>query len=276
MTASSRTASNLAAERQASQSFPAATTVVAGAVGGSYGILAGLWVGLDIPSLLVGASLLAVLAGGLGFALARSETAAVRLGSTKRRYLLLGVGIPLFVVAFVGWRQGRTPVVAWGGLSGGGALLGGWVLAAMARTRYVRVACGLTEPAASWEAALPVRAKRRRYGLGIDVLLLGVAGLIVGYVLEVSIPVGVAGGAGGAIIGTAHHTMTLHAHEVGVEVERPLNRGLRCWDALDSYELTDDELRLRWTWRPNIRCARGEIADIDAVTDALDHHLDER
>lgn len=274
MTASSTPASDRTAAGQGSRSFPAAATVVAGAVGGGWGILAGPWVGLDIPSILGGPALLSVLGGGL--ALARAERASVRLESLRWRYLLLSLCVPLLVVALAGLRQGRPPVAAWGALSSGTALLGGWVLATMGRTRYVRVTCGPAKPAVSWEASLPASAKRRRYGLGIAVLLLGTAGLVVGYVLEVTVPVAAAGGAGGALIGSAHQTTTLHAHGVGLEIERLLNRGLFRWDAFESYEVTDDELRLWRAWRPDIRCARAEIDDIDAVTDALDRHFDAR
>lgn len=70
----------------------------------------------------------------------------------------------------------------------------------------------------------------------------------------------------------AANPQTFRVTDAGLVVERPLQRRLRPWSAFAGYTLTDDALVVHLTawWRPDHRCDRADIEDVDAVVTALD------
>lgn len=198
-----------------------------------------------------------------------------QFGGSLRQYVSLA---PSLLLLGVGWLyRGEVGlsllVLCWAFVT----LLAGTMVGAMARTRYVRALLQDSTPAVRWQAETPARVKRRR------LVFAGVAfvGIFVGIVLSVLFQLGIDGwlsGLGGFVgvaVAPAFRSEQLHAHETGIEIERQVNRGFIPWERFDGYQVSETEIRLEQRWRPDKRCARSNIEDVEHVIEVLDAHIDE-
>jgi MFS family permease len=214
-----------------------------------------------------------LVAGGL---VGGQLTAALRrTGGSRLRYCLVLPGLCLVGAGVVGSVAGFGAVFLLPVLAGLVAFVLGGVVGMMVRTRYVRAVCADSTPAVSWTAETSQAAKRRRYAIVFGLSVLAVGGIILDLIGQygVSPYVPFLSSVMSGLLGIGMRSETMHAHETGIEVERPINRGFIPWNRISGYNLSETELQIELAYRPDYRCDRAQIDDVDAVVEALDNYV---
>lgn len=229
----------------------------------------------DAAGRYVAAVVTAAVVLGLGWLTTeRSAGLASRVGATPLRWALaaLPVGYALVGFASLG-RTGVVGVVAF--FFGVGAMVVGFVLGVMARTRHTDAILDGVEVDREFRAGWPEAAKRR---LGIAAVVVTVAAalcFVVGILTDwfplqavgqILVPVGIV-----SYSSTEQRTFTVS--EPGLEQRKPVARRLTPWDAFEGYSRTDDALVLHRQWRIDSRFALADLEDPDAVEAAIACHL---
>lgn len=245
-----------------------------GVVGASSGLVTTLFAGMQSASFVFAVTCVGLVAGG---AVGAQLTAALRrTGGSRLRYCLLLPGLCLVGAGIVGLLSGVGPVALLSVFVGLVTVGMGSAVGMLARTRYVRAVCRDSTPVVSWTAETSTAAKRQRFAIAGGFGVLAVGGVVLNLIgpYEISSYLPFVGGVIGGLLGRGIRSETLHAHQVGIEVERPINRGLIPWARISGYELSDTELRIERPYLPDYRCARAQIDDIDAVVETFDRYLD--
>ena len=210
-----------------------------------------------------------------GWIVSRTPGLAVVIGRTDAVWLL--VVLPFsWVASVVGARiiggdipDIAVPLAAIG--TAGGTLLG-IILVAMSRTRHANAALNNAVELVEWEARWPRRWRRIGGAVSIVAFTVSILGLIAavvfdsewGWRLYYLLFVGV-------VLMNVVNPRTFRVTDGGLIVEHPLQRHCRPWTAYTNYTVSDEVLVIRtaaW-WRPNHRCDRDDITDVDAVRSAL-------
>lgn len=214
-----------------------------------------------------------------GWAVSRIPGLAVRLGRHDAVWLLVVLPFGWFGGVFGAAAVGIEPSdiaapLAVIGTAGG--MLLGLMLVAMSRTRHANAALEETADLAEWEARWPRRWRRVGGGIATGAFTVSTIGILSAFVFDtewgwrlyyllfLGIP-----------LMNLTNPRTFRATDAGLVIEHPLQRQFRPWSAFTSYELTDDALVIRPAarWRPDHRCDRRDIEDVDAAVAALDQGL---
>lgn len=193
-----------------------------------------------------------------------------RLGSDWRRWSFSGLGLGLAALGVV-WPTDSTGILVTTVAGGLLTALVGVGLAQMARNRYVAVWCADEEPVVSWEAPKPWAIRVTR-----AVICLTVFGVAYGALLFVYDGFGlfnIIQFGGVIVVILAPTNRELDVYTSGLLTGNKLSKTIYHWENLDSYQLTDSELRIRRSWLPDLRFDRAEIDDVDVVVGALEDNL---
>jgi len=155
------------------------------------------------------------------------------------------------------------------------AMVAGFALAVMCRTRHTDAVVGATATEREFSAGWPRRARSRARRLTVAAAVVTgvafVAGLLadVGWLRiagQILFP---------AVIGTVSWSeeRTYTVSSAGLEQRNPVARRLFRWEAFDGYSRTDDALVLHRPWRVDTRFALADLEDADAVEAAVAGHL---
>jgi hypothetical protein len=256
------------------QNIRLAAILFGGVVGVGSSLVATLFAGVQSVGFVFAVACVGLVAGGL---VGGQLTATLRrMGRSRLRYCLVLPGLCLVGAGVMGSVAGFGAVSLLPVLAGLVAFVLGGVVGMMVRTRYVRAVCSASAPTVSWAAETSNAAKRRRYGIAIGLAVIAVAGIAIDligqYESGISTYVPLFGGIVGGLLGGGIRSETLHAHEPGIEVERPVNRGFIPWDRVSGYKLSETELRIELSYRTDYRCDRAQIDDVDAVVETLDNY----
>ncbi|WP_339102356.1 hypothetical protein [Haloterrigena salinisoli] len=242
-----------------------------------------------------------VFTGGLlcGAVVARANPRfALRLGDLRWRTLALCLPVPavagsLGLLAATGVVTGEWPFLL-AGIGAAGIGLSARVLALVARDLYVEATVDEPgEAVAEWAwyqsgtnvtmiafgAGLLAVAAVLYLGFGFGRLtvrlpLAGLGCLAVGWAPTVSLPNPV--GAEPIRLSVPHieyPRADIRAYSAGIVVEPrfvPSYRRFVPWTRLTDVRVTDERLVLERRWRPDVRCDRAEIDDLEGVLDALE------
>jgi hypothetical protein len=254
------------------QNILVATILYGGVIGAGLGLVAALFAGVESTGFVFAVSCVGLVVGGLVGG--RLTTALRRTGGSRLRYSLLLPGLCVLGGGIVGLRWDVGAVALFSVFVGLGTFSIGGAIAMMVRSRYVRALCN-GEPLVSWTATSSKPAKRRQYAIAGGLVVITVGSLAIsvtaGYERFPSLPF--FGGVIGGLLGSGARSETLHAHEDGIEVERPINRGFIPREQISGYTLSEAELRIERPYRSDYRCDPRQIEDIDAVVEGLDSHL---
>lgn len=245
-----------------------------GVVGAGSGLVTALFAGVQSAGFVFAVTCVGLVAGGV---VGGQLTAALRrTGGSPLRYCLLLPGLCFVGAGIAGLLSDFGPVALLSVFVGLVTFGMGSAVGMMARTRYVRAVCRDSTPAVSWTAESSKAAKRQRYAIIGGLVVIAVGGVVLDLIgpYEISSYLPFLGGVIGGLLGSGIRSETLHAHETGIEVERPINRGFIPWDRISGYELSDTELRIERPYLPDYRCDRSRIDDIDAVVETFDRYLD--
>lgn len=239
-------------------------------------LLAATRLGVRTPGLLYGTTVTALaLITGLGWrAAARRPRLAVRLGSTPVRWLPGAAPVPYALGGFASLAAtGVVGVLAF--FFGLGALVLGFVLGVMARTRHTDARLDGVETDATFEAGWPAAA-RRRLGLAVGaVVVVAAVCFAVGFLADrwllqsagqILFPAALV-----LYSSTAQRHYTVSA--AGLEQRLPVARRLWSWARFAGYTRTSDALVLHRPRRVDIRLALADLDDPDAVEDAIARYL---
>ncbi|WP_277541992.1 hypothetical protein [Haloarcula laminariae] len=232
--------------------------------------------GMDGAGVLYGVSVV-VFAGAVGLgwlATARWDGAAIRLGSTRARWLPAAIPVAYALGGFASRSAtGTAGVLAFfGGL---GAMVVGLVLGVMARTRHTGSVLDSDDIACEFRAGWPAPLRKRlALAVGAFTLVTG-ACLVVGlladwFALQLAgqllLPLGVV-----SYSSTEERDYTVSP--AGLEQRLPVARRLTTWDAFRGYSRTDDALVLHRPRRVDVRFALADLDDPEAVEAALGQYL---
>jgi len=266
-----------------------------------FGLVAGLYVAILVsPALLVPVALWvsgdpAVLYVGLLTAVT-GVTAVVswgvirwrglpeRLGTTRLTWLLPVLGVVAtagyFAVGVTVDAPGTSGVGIAGFFTGMFAMLLGIAILAMARSRYTAAVVDENAVEIEWTAGWPDRQRTWVVGVAaaamiaaVLVFVLRLLGLIAVDVDLLPIVSGIA--AGVVSLGTER---TYRVTPAGLERRLPALRQFYPWDAFAGYSVTAGMIVVHWQsrWRIDVRCARTDLTDEDAVIGILDRYLERR
>lgn len=244
--------------------------------------------GLDAAGLLA----VAFAAGGLaivvGAVLFRRRVGLdVRLGATPWAWLLVvaplasagALLVALDALGRPGAVGGEASAIA-GPAGWSAAALVGFVLVAMAKTRYAARIVDAASVEAAWSAPWPPRRRRQLRLVAAGVAFASLVALAMGTYYDRNAVrfLGLFALSASAILATVGRKATYRATAPGLEIRAGMVRRFVPWSALDGYRLTDDELALirRGRHRTAFRCDRAAIEDPDAVAAALETHLARR
>ncbi|MBV0924809.1 hypothetical protein KTS45_11430 [Halomicroarcula limicola] len=212
---------------------------------------------------------------GLGWlATARAAGVDARLGASAARWL---PGIAPAALVLLGFASLAATGIA-GLLAfffGMFAMILGFVLGVMARTRYAVAATDGVDPDCEFTAGWPERARRRVLAVAGVLLAVTAAGFVAGLATnrvwlqtasQILFPLGI-------VFATAGEERTYVASSVGVEQRMPVARRLFPWDDFTGYTRTDDAIVLHRPRRIDFRFALADLDDPDAVERALGARL---
>lgn len=240
-----------------------------------------VWLTSDPALLYVGLlGIVTAVTGLAGWRVSRWRGLAEGLGRTSLAWLLPLLGLlsvgGYFAVATV--IDAASGVAIAGFFTGMLAMLLGFGLLAMSRTRYAKAVVDEDTIELEFEAAWPER--RRLWVMTVAVALLVASavtlalralGVIHWDVNLIGFAPGIAGVA--LSLGTER---TYRVTPVGLERRMPALRQFHAWDSFSGFSVTEDALVVhrRQSWRLDFRCARDDLADLDAVVATLEQHLD--
>lgn len=168
---------------------------------------------------------------------------------------------------------GAVGVLAFfGGL---GAMVVGFVLGVMARTRHTDAVLDSVDVVCEFRAGWPAIARRRLGFVAAAVVAAAMVSFLVGvfsdrHLLQTAgqllLPLGL-------VAYTSTEARDYTASPAGLEQRLPVARRLTPWDAFDGYSRTDDALVLHRPWRVDVRFALADLDDPDAVEAAVAEHL---
>jgi len=262
-----------------------------------FGIAAGLYLALLLspavllvvsvagwsdPALLYG-TFLATGVGALalaGVVFSRWPGFAPRLGSSRVAWLPAVLG----VVVAVGSLAAFNAHLLGGGLSVIGAFLGlfaalgGLALGGLARSRYATAVLEDVAEETTVEAGWPTPARNRLYAVAGVLAGLSAIGWIAGVVAgpDWLATLGQMGFSLGLVTSVLGRSRTYRVTSAGLAVDEPLRTRLVPWSAFEGWDRTDDAIEVRRPWRVDVRLATDDLADPDAVADALARHLPSR
>jgi hypothetical protein len=235
--------------------------------------------GILYISYLIVATLYTVVAWRL---ISQTSGLAVRLGRHDTIWLLVAIPFVPLICLFIASMVGITPpsiAVLLAMVTAIGGMIISLPLVTMSRNRYTAAALADTTEIREWEARWPQRWRRISYGAMIVAIVGGTAGIVAQIVFGID-------WAGNLYLlllfwtplAGAANPRTFRITDAGLVVERPLQHRFRPWTAIKDYTLTDKTLVIhsKGRWRPNIRCDRDDIEDIDAIIAALDAVLADR
>ncbi|GGN97534.1 MULTISPECIES: hypothetical protein [Haloarcula] len=228
------------------------------------------------PAALYGTALVtfAAVTGAGWLGIARWDGLAVRLGRTAVRWLpaVVPVGYALGGFASLG-QTGVVGVLAF--FFGLVAMLFGFALGVMARTRYADAVTADATTDCEFTAGWPERARRRLLVVAGSLVTVTAVGFVAGLLTDrfwlqlasqVLFPVGL-------VLVTGSEERTYTVSEAGLEHRLPVARRLFPWSAFDGYTRTDDALVLHRSWRVDTRIALADLSDPDAVDAAFARYL---
>ena len=212
---------------------------------------------------------------GLGWlTTARVDDLAPRVGATRLRWTLAVLPVGYALLGFVALDvAGVVAILAF--FFGTGAMVGGFVLGVMARTRHAVTVLDDVETECEFRAGWPSAAKHRlglvaaaATALAFGCFLAGTFTdrMLLQYVGQLLIPVGL-------VSYTSAEPRTFTVSSAGLEQRLPVARRLVGWDAFDGYSRTADALVLHRRWRLDHRFALADIDDPDAVGAAIGRYL---
>ncbi|WP_276249955.1 hypothetical protein [Haloarcula rara] len=212
---------------------------------------------------------------GLGWwATDRRPKLAVRLGATRLRWL--PAAIPGAYILGGLTALSTTGVVGALAFSFGlGAMVVGFTLGVMARTRYTDAVLDGVDIVAEFRAGWPGPLRQRlALAVGAFTLLTGacfVGGLLADWFAlqlagQLLLPLGV-------VTYTSTEARDYTVSPAGLERRLPVARRLTPWNAFDGYTRTDDALVLHCPWRVDTRFALADLEDPDTVEAAVAGHL---
>lgn len=210
-----------------------------------------------------------------GWFVSRIPGLAVTLGRRDSIWVLVVLPFSWFVSAFGANAMGvdlPTIVFPLAVIGTAGGMLLGIILVAMSRTRHANAALGNAVELVEWEARWPGRLRRAAGAIAIVSFTLSIFGLFAalvfdsewGWRLYYLLFVGV-------LLMNVLNSRTFRVTDGGLVVEYPLQRHFRPWSAYSNFEVSDGSLVIRsaaW-WRPNHRCDREDITNVDAIRSAL-------
>lgn len=212
---------------------------------------------------------------GLGWlATARVEGVDVRLGGSRLRWLP-ALAPAVYVVA--GFASIAATGVA-GFLAfffGLFAVLFGFVLGVMARTRHTIALTAGVEPDCEFTAGWPKRARRRVHLVAGVLLAVTAAGFIAGIATnriwlqtasQILFPLGL-------VFASSGERRTYLVSAVGIEQRMPVARRLFRWDDFGGYTRTADAIILHRPRRVDFRFALADLDDSDAIERAIERYL---
>ena len=212
---------------------------------------------------------------GLGWwATTRWERGAVRLGATRVRWLPAAIPVAYALGGFASLSTtGVVGVLAF--FFGLGAMVVGFVLGVMARTRHTDAVLAGVETERAFRAGWPTAARKRlALAVGVFTLVSGAA-FVVGllsnvFALQLAgqllLPLGV-------VTYSSTEKREYTVSDAGLEQRLPVARRLTPWDAFDGYTRTDDALVLHRPWRVDSRFALADLDNPDAVEATVSQHL---
>jgi hypothetical protein len=251
----------------------------------------GVLVSVDAGVLHVGLlASLTVVTAGVAWGVGRWPGFAEWLGSSRLSWLLPVAGFgamiayawPAFLflattIAGLPTGGAASAVGVTGFLLGVVAILLGSALRVMARNRLVDALVGDETARAEWQAGWP---RRRRMWVQGDAAVVMV---LVVLVMLVSLWQGADWGFNvfailgpmSAVLVSLGTKRTYRVTSVGLEREYPVARRLLTWDQFSGVEVSDDAIVLRRQFpRLDVRCAREDLDDEEAVLAALAAYLD--
>jgi hypothetical protein len=250
----------------------------------SPGLLAAvaLWLTSDAALLYLGLlGIITAVTTLVGRGVTRCRGLAERLGNTRSTWLLPILGgcstLGYFVFATGVLDDAASDVGIAGFLTGMFAMLLGFALLAMSRSRYAKALVDEDAVALEWRAGWPER--HRTWLLGGVAVVFVVS--IVGFGLEAtrvvdppvspwSVLPGVA-----AVAVSIGSERTYRVTPTGIERSLPAFRQFHHWSGFTGVAVTDELVVLRrQPWRLDFRCAREDIEDVDAVVATLTQYLD--
>lgn len=207
---------------------------------------------------------------------------AERLGCTRLTWLLPLLGVCSTVGYFVlatGVLDGAASGVGIAGFfTGMGAMLLGFALLAMSRSRYAKAVVDEDAVELEWRAGWPDRHRTWLLG-GVAVVFVG---SIVGFGLEATrvvdppvSPWSILPAVAAAAVSVGSER-TYRVTPAGIERSLPALRQFHPWSEFVGVTVTDETvvLQRRQPWRIDFQCAREDIEDVDAVIAELSTHLD--
>jgi len=230
----------------------------------------------DDAGALYGAVLLSLtLVTAVGWSAAgRWGDSLVELGGSVLRGLPAILGGAVAAGWFATLHRGGT-AGAVGFFFGLAAMVTGFALAVMLRTRHTDAVVGATATEREFSAGWPRRARRRARRLtGAAAAVTGVA-----FVAGLLADVGWLRVAGQilfpAVIGTVSwsEARSYTVTAAGLEQRLPVARRLSLWDDFAGYSRTDDALVLHRSWRVDARVALADLDDPDTVEAAVARYL---
>ena len=204
-----------------------------------------------------------------GYAVGWWQHGPERIGRSRLRHLFVLPGVLVLAVQGLAWLADVGTILSPGlFLTSMAAMLFGGIIATMVRTRYVAARCSPPTARVSWNGRRSPRSLLRTNLFALTPVVVIVA-------IRPDVWLSVLPAFVGALTGVLVQTrQTVAVHDVGVSVRKDFNRRLFPWDQFDGYRLTDKELPLERSIRPDIGWRRSDIEDIEVVTDALDSQLD--
>jgi len=155
------------------------------------------------------------------------------------------------------------------------AMVAGFALAVMLRTRHTDAVVGATATEREFSAGWPRRARSRARRLTVAAAVVTGVAFVAGLLADVDW-LRVAGQIlFPAVIGTVSWSeeRTYTVSTAGLEQRNPVARRLFRWDTFEGYTRTDDALVLHRPWRVDTRFALADLDDPDAVDAAIGQYL---
>ncbi|SFR93632.1 PH domain-containing protein [Halomicrobium zhouii] len=212
-----------------------------------------------------------------GLVFSRHPGLVPRLGSSPLAWLpaVMGVVVAAGALATFEYAGGLSVLGAFFGLF---AALVGTLLGALARSRYANAVLEDAAEQLAFEAGWPQGPRNRVYAVAGVVAGLSAIGWLAGVVagFDWLVTLCQMGFSLGLVTSVVGRSRTYRVTSAGLAVDEPLRTRLLPWSAFEGWDRTDDAIEVRRPWRVDVRLATDDLADPDAVADALARHLPAR